>query len=337
MSDLFYDHELSETLAHSFHRLRLRTARRMREGTADHKKLVKSVAAIQKKWGTEALSPIKLMAERHDVPCVRTELQALDDIVSGTTEKVDGKRRWITGSGRGMPRGRIIEIFGPESSGKTTLSLELIARYQEQGFEAGFFDLEHALDLDYADAIGCDTDNWQFSQGADTGEESFDIILDIVRADVLDILVVDSVAALVPRSDLDAEMGEGQPGAHARLMSQGLRKLTALLKRGHKTTVVFINQTRSKIGGYGNPETTTGGNALRFYASVRLRISNAGEIKAGGEKGQRSKIKVRKTKLAVPYGECFIDITGGNGISACYAAKARNNNPLKDDEDGDDE
>ncbi len=191
--------------------------------------------------------------------------------------------------------------------------------------------------MDYADRIGCDTEAWQFSQGADTGEETFDIILDIVRADVLDILVIDSVAALTPRSDLDAEMGEGQPGSHARLMSQGLRKLTALLKRGHKTTVVFINQTRSKIGGYGNPETTTGGNALRFYASVRLRISNAGEIKAGGEKGIRSKVKARKTKLAVPYGECWLDITGGNGITACYSSNSRSSNPLKDDSDGDDD
>jgi recombination protein RecA len=176
-----------------------------------------------------------------------------------------------------------------------------------------------------------------FSQGGDTGEDTFDMLLELVEGNVVDLVIVDSVAALTPRSDLEAEMGGGQPGAHARLMSQGLRKLTRLLTRGHKTTVVFINQTRSKIGGYGNPETTTGGNALKFYASVRLRISNAGEIKAGGEKGIRSKIKARKTKLAVPYGECFVDITGGNGVTTCYAVNARSKgDPTKDNDDDDD-
>lgn len=332
----FYDRSLSVDLTQAVRRLRLRTVREARGNTSDTKQLKKALAAFSKKWGAEALSPLKLIADRHDVPCVPTGLQALDDIVSGRTEKIEGKRRWVTGSGRGMPRGRIVEVFGPEASGKTTLALELVARYQERGLVTSFFDLEHALDMDYADAIGCDTESWLFSQGGDTGEETFDMLIDTVRSVVPDLLIVDSVAALVPRAEMDGDMGDNQPGQHARLMSKGLRKLSSILKRGHKTTVVFINQTRSKIGGYGNPETTTGGNALKFYASVRLRISNAGEIKAGGEKGIRSKVKARKTKLAVPYGECWFDITGGNGITACYTSTSRSN-PLKDDEDDDEE
>jgi recombination protein RecA len=337
VSSLFYSLALSEDQSQAIRRLRLKTVRAQRETPEDRKKLSMTLKAIHKQWGADVLSPIKLIADRHDVPCVSTGLQDLDDIISGRTEKKDGKRRWIKGSGRGIPRGRIIEIFGPESSGKTTLGLELIARYQERGFVTSFVDLEHAVDLDYADRIGCDVESWLYSQGGDTAEETFEMLHKLVESNTVDLIIVDSVAALVPAAELKGEVGDQFMGLHARLMSQGLRKLTRLLKRGHRTTIVFINQTRSKIGGYGNPETTTGGNALRFYASVRLRISNAGEIKAGGEKGIRSKVKARKTKLCVPYGECFLDITGGDGISACYSANARAKKKGDDDDDDDED
>jgi len=334
----FYDRALSDSCAQSMRRLRMRTVRAAKETPDDRKNLAKMFATIKKQWGAEALAPIKLMADRHDVQCVPTRLSALDDIISGQTEKVDGKRRYIKGSGRGLPRGRVVEIFGPESSGKTTLALELIASYQERGMVAGFIDVEHALDFDYADAIGCDTDSWLYDQGCDTAEETLDMVTEMVRRSAMDLIVVDSVAALIPKAELEAGNDDPmRPGLHAALMSRALRRITALLKRGHRCTVVFINQTRMKIGGYGNPETTTGGNALKFYASVRLRIANAGEIKSGGEKGIRSKIKVRKTKLCVPYGECFIDICGGNGVTACYSAVSRPKDSTKDDDDDDDE
>lgn len=333
MNNKLYDREVSEELGQALRKQRMRTSRAKR-GVS--KALAKTLAGIHKRFGTDSLSPIKLMAERHDVQCVSTGFQALDDAISGTTVKKDGKRSWVPGSGRGLPRGRIIEVFGPEGSGKTTLGLELIAHFQELGFTCAYFDLENAADLDYADRIGCDTESWLFSQGGETGEQTFDMLIDLAKGDVVDLVLVDSVAQLVPQSELDSDMDGGQPGAHARLMNKGLRKLSHVLKRGHKTMFVFLNQTRSKIGGYGNPETTTGGNALKFYASVRLRVVNAGEIKAGGEKGIRSKVKVRKTRLAVPFAECWFDITGGNGITACYSSNSRSGgNPLKDEDDED--